>query len=139
MARARTDPTLTILPLLAGVLLLALWRVPTQATGQAPLCACDLELDPNVASVADLTLLPGIGETRARDIVAYRDEHRYRHRDEQRHTHREAEGHGASQSPANAASRAFRQASDLAYVHGIGPKTVQRIAPHLRFDDGPTE
>lgn len=121
MARARTDPTLTILPLLAGVLLLALWRVPTQATGQAPLCACDLRLNPNAASVADLTLLPGIGETRARDIVAYRDEHR------------------ASQGPANAASRAFRQASDLAYVHGIGPKTVQRIAPHLRFDDGPTE
>lgn len=131
MARARTDPTVTILPLLAALLLLAIWRVPTQATGRAPLCARDLELNPNLASVADLTLLPGIGETRARDIVAYRDEHR--------HAHHAADGHRASQRPANAASRAFRQASDLADVYGIGPKTVQRIAPHLRFSDDATE
>lgn len=61
-------------------------------------------IDPNSASPARMTLLPRIGPVLALRIVEERE----------------------SNGP-------FRSASDLARVRGIGPKTVERIAPMLRI------
>ena len=59
-------------------------------------------LDVNRASEYDLALLPGIGEKTARVIVDYR------------------QSHGK-----------FERLEDLSRVPGIGPKTVERLRPHL--------
>lgn len=64
-------------------------------------------VDPNTAEWADLALLPDIGEQTARAIIEYRSV---------------------------VARCAFRRPQDLLPVKGIGPKTVEAIAPHLRFD-----
>jgi len=61
-------------------------------------------IDPNAADAARLTLLPRIGPVLAERIVADR----------------------AERGP-------FASASDLQRVRGIGPKTVERIAPMLTF------
>jgi competence protein ComEA len=61
-------------------------------------------IDPNVASVADLIRLPGIGPSLAARIVADRDHH------------------GAFPSP-----------EALLRVRGIGPKTLDRIRGFLAF------
>ncbi|MFQ5461937.1 MAG: ComEA family DNA-binding protein [Phycisphaerae bacterium] len=71
-------------------------------------------IDPNRVGWADLALLPGIGEVKATAIVAFRERQR------------QSQGHGAI--------RAFTTPADLRVVRGIGPKTVQRIAPYLRFE-----
>jgi len=65
-----------------------------------------LRLDPNVATAAELELLPGIGPRLAQAIIAYREQ----------------------RGPA-----AFRTPEDLAQVPRIGPVTVNRLRPHLRF------
>lgn len=72
-------------------------------------------VEPNLAPWWELTVLPRIGETKARTIVTYRD------------TTRNGEGVGATPP-------AFQTPGDLARVRGIGPKTVARIAPYLRFE-----
>jgi len=71
----------------------------------APSPAADVQvlIDINRAPWAELTLLPGIGETLARRIIASR----------------ESEGR-------------FQSIEDLARVHGIGPKTVEKIRPFIR-------
>ncbi len=74
-------------------------------------------LDPNASPWWELTALPGIGESRARGIVAFRDGAR-------------KTGSGMPASKVFA----FTSATDLALVRGIGPKTVHRIRPWLRFD-----
>jgi competence protein ComEA len=70
-------------------------------------------VNPNTATAAELTALPGIGEVRARRIVEYRTSRR---------------------ADPDFDGPAFRCAEDLAAVHGIGPKTVERLRPLLRFD-----
>ena len=67
-------------------------------------------IDPNTAPWWELTALPDIGEGTARKIVEYREAH-------------------ADRSPV------FRRPDDLEPVPGIGPKTIERISPHLRFND----
>lgn len=62
----------------------------------------DLAIDLNRADVAELDALPGIGEARARAIVAFRD----------------------SAGP-------FRQVADLSRVRGITPALVSRLAARL--------
>lgn len=93
------------------VLLLAIWAAALgvwTAHGRAsPPPDAPLRLNPNTAGPEALALLPGIGRVRARAIVEYRKQH---------------------------AGRAFGRADDLRQVRGIGPKTVSRIAPLLRFD-----
>lgn len=64
-----------------------------------------LRLDPNRADAASLEVLPGIGATRARAIVAAR------------------------------AQRPYREVAELARVPGIGPVTLSRIAPFLEVSD----
>lgn len=71
--------------------------------------AVQSEIDPNLAPWFELTILPGIGEAKARRIVAHRV--------------------GASPSD----SPVFREAADLDQVEGIGPITLRRISRELRF------
>lgn len=83
----------------------SLLRDAGPATGSA-LSAENLEkrIDPNAANEAELKLLPRVGPVLAGRIVTNRDEY----------------------GP-------FRDANDLQRVSGIGPKTVERIAPMLQF------
>lgn len=74
-------------------------------------------VNPNVAPWWELTVLPDVGPAIARRIVA----------------HRESRGPQAtSRSPA------YKAPADLDAVSGVGPTTLQRIAPYLRFDDHPS-
>lgn len=70
----------------------------------APQTKLDLGIDPNSAPQEDLELLPGVGPSLARQIIAYREK-----------------------------NGPFRSADDLARVSGVGPKTVERIRAYLRF------
>lgn len=72
-------------------------------------------IDPNKAAWHELATLPGLGEITARSIVAYRDSPR-------------------ENRPANPTPQAFSNAGDLTLVRGVGPITVRRMAPYLRFD-----
>ena len=61
-------------------------------------------INPNTAPPASLMRLPGIGRVRAMDILA-----------------------GRKELP-------FDSAADLERVRGIGPKTVEKMAPYLTFE-----
>lgn len=74
-------------------------------------------VNPNDASVASLARLPGIGLTRARAIVALRDDLQSR----------------------QGSAAVFRRAEDLAQVKGIGPATVEGVRPWLQFDPPPDD
>lgn len=66
-------------------------------------------INPNTAEIASLVRLPGIGPSRARDIVEYR-------------------------SLPDVDKPAFKSARDMENIKGIGPKTADKIAEYLRFD-----
>ena len=68
-------------------------------------------LDPNVASWQELAVLPQLGEKRAKDIVAYRDQFRADRRGD---------------TP-------FAKPEDLLVVKGIGVAMLNTIRPHLSF------
>lgn len=72
-------------------------------------------IDPNRASWCEFTVLPRIGESLARRITEYRME-------------------ASGRTDGDARGPVFQSAADLDEVRGIGPKTVLRIAPFLRFD-----
>jgi hypothetical protein len=75
------------------------------------------DVNPNVAPWWELTVLPDVGPAIARRIVAYRK----------------------SRGPQSTSySPAYNAPSDLDAVSGVGPKTLQRIAPYLRFGDHPS-
>jgi len=71
-------------------------------------------INPNTADWASLTRLPGIGPTRARAIVAYREQYLQSHPEE---------------------TRAFTRAEDLTRIKGIGEKISAQIEPFLRFEE----
>jgi hypothetical protein len=71
--------------------------------------AAETTIDPNTAAWWELSMLPEIGEALARDIERFS---------------REAQAAGQA---------AFTRAADLDQIRGIGPKIIQRIAPHLSF------
>jgi competence ComEA-like helix-hairpin-helix protein len=77
---------------------------------------CEIRLEsrinPNYAPPASLVRLPGIGDGRARKIVAYRE----------------------SFSKKNSDDKAFRNCEDLQKVKGIGPKTAEDICEWLKFE-----
>lgn len=72
-------------------------------------------IDPNRAPWCEFTVLPRIGESLARRITEYRTE-------------------ASGGTDGDARPPVFQSAADLDEVRGIGPKTVLRIAPFLRFD-----
>ena len=93
--------------------LVAFWLVTRVSVPRGGSAIClEAKVNPNTAPVASLIRLPGIGLTRARAIVAYRDRFR-------RQTGREA---------------AFGGSGDLQQISGIGPKTAQTMAGWLQFD-----
>jgi len=69
------------------------------------------KIDPNTADAATLSVLPLIGEKRAADIVAYREQYI-----------REHQGRVA-----------FEELDDLERVKGIGPSTLSQMKPYLMF------
>jgi len=69
-------------------------------------------VDPNVAPWWELALLPRLGPAVAKEIVLHR----------------------TSATTAHNGRCVFHQAADLEAVKGIGPKTLLRVGPHLRFD-----
>ncbi len=74
---------------------------------RAPPLELDFQIRLNEADWPEFTLLPGIGETLARRITAYRQQH----------------------GP-------FRTVEQLQDVKGIGPKTFRRVRPYLRVGGG---
>jgi len=68
-------------------------------------------IDPNISDWATLAALPGVGEKRARDIVAFRDESK----------------HYAPAVPA------FARREDLLKVKGIGLAMLEGMEPYLSF------
>lgn len=103
--RRRRHVALSIIAVLAGVAITG-----TAASRSAPAATAPVDIrcriDPNVADVWTLTLLPSIGPQRAAALTAYRE-----------------------QTPGTA----FRVAEDLMAVHGVGPVTVDRLRPYLSF------
>jgi competence protein ComEA len=73
---------------------------------RAPPLELNFQIRLNEADWPEFTLLPGIGETLARRIVAHRQQH----------------------GP-------FRTIEQLEDVKGIGPKTFRRIRPYVCIDD----
>ncbi len=106
-----------LLAFLGAMLSWATWRSIPRIGPGGPMPPTVTYVDPNVAPWWELTVLPRIGENLARTIVL----------------HRESAVLSANQGGQR--STAFIHTSDLEAVRGIGPKTVQRIAPHVRITD----
>ncbi len=112
---AKLQQTLAVICLIATLLFLLDMRArsPVPSLEDAAAIAPDIAytINPNVATIAELTVLPGIGPARAAAIVAYREKHKH---------------------PQKAV---FKTADDLDAVKGIGPVTVDRLRLLLSFDD----
>jgi len=80
--------------------------------GQSQEIRLESWINPNDAPAASLARLPRIGLSRARAIVAYRNDF-------------------IEQGKGN---RAFQNCDDLQKVKGIGPKTAQNISQWLKFE-----
>lgn len=64
-----------------------------------------LRININTADIKELTLLPGIGESRAKDIIDYRNEYGL-----------------------------FTAPEDLLKIRGIGEATVENLLPYITFE-----
>lgn len=80
-------------------------------------------IDPNTAAWYEIAQLPRIGETVGRRIVEHREKRLA------------ARSRSAETAYSDIGGRVYRRPGDLAQVNGIGVRTVQRIAPFLRFDE----
>ena len=100
---------LAVLLVMASLATAVTRRAPGTPARGAISPAGGLKLDPNTATWWELTVIPGIGETTAHRIVSFRSDH------------------------GDASGIPFRSPADLESVHGIGPKTVVRMAPYLTF------
>jgi competence protein ComEA len=98
---------LTVL-LAGGVICLGRGMVREQAEGAAALMD---RINPNTAPAGSLMRLEGIGPVRASGIIQYRQEQ------------------------ASEAGPVFVRPEDLGSVRGIGPKTVEKLAPYLELDE----
>lgn len=104
------DPVVSSLIVLALVLAITALRSSVVTATAGPLPPALATINPNTAPWWELMVLPDIGEATARMIVEYRD--------------------------GDAGRRlVFQKPADLEAVPGIGPKTIQHIAPYLHFDD----
>ena len=81
-------------------------------------------IDPNLAPWYELTVLPRIGEGLAEEIVRYRAT-----------TVHVLPILNRLETGSTPTRRAFTCPADLTLVRGIGPKTIRRIGPFLRFDE----
>ena len=70
-------------------------------------------IDPNTASWPELARLPNVGETIARRIISHREQRR--------------------QDAGDEGIVVFQSVEDLDAVPGIGPKTIERLRPYLKF------
>lgn len=111
-ANPRTRNNLAALTILSIVLAYVLSPIARSQRHMPPVESGIAKVDPNTAPWWVLAELPGIGETKAREIVRFRG------------------------SPAPRAAKRFQSSIDLDQVRGIGPKTVERVSPYLRFDEG---
>ncbi len=112
----------TSLGLLGLVMLVSVVRVwqrplPVASTASRSVAPNAWGIDPNRAEWYDLARLPGIGRAKAESIIAFREK-----------------AATSDRSLGLAGSRPFTTADDLQAVSGIGPKTVARIRPYLRFE-----
>jgi hypothetical protein len=102
--RAAAGAALLLLALAAAAWLLS----PPRDLRPVALDAATHRIDPNRASRAELMALPGVGPVLADSIIAYR--------------------------ASSARQPAYCSADDLDAVPRIGPKTVARLRPFLKFD-----
>ena len=71
------------------------------------------KINPNEASWASMARLPGIGMSKAKAIVRYRQQWREKYID---------------------GEKPFKEGNDLCMIKGIGEKTVEKINEYLYFD-----
>jgi len=92
---------------------LTCWLAGNSAPAAAPITPASLQLrlNPNIATAAELALLPRIGPALAERIVAYRT--------------------------SSAAPPAFRCPADLDRVSHIGPATIEALRPFLLLPETP--
>ena len=86
-------------------------------------------VDPNIAPWWELTVLPRIGETIARRIVRFRTSSV---------SDPPNDSDSSNEPDPSVDEPTFSKPADLERVRGIGPKTVERIAPWLRFEQIPS-
>jgi DNA uptake protein ComE-like DNA-binding protein len=103
---------------LAGVFFVRAVRNPARVSDPPPPVgeranALATRIDPNVAGWEAWAALPGIGEKRAREIVAWREAYLAEHPGEV----------------------AFGKAEDLMKVKGIKKATVETLGPYLTFPE----
>lgn len=107
---ARRTVALLVLVVLAAVVFAANLLIVTRQS-PSPIRP-RFGVDPNTARWFELATLPRVGRSTADRIIAFRE----------------------TRAPALDPGRAvFQSPVDLDAVPGIGPKTVTRLAPHLRF------
>jgi len=103
----RRQYALAAVAALAAMALVAYAHISEVDRGyRAPSLESTLRININTADLATLSLLPEIGPERAARIIEYRTRH-----------------------------GRLRGYPDLLFVTGIGEKTVERLVPHIRFDD----
>lgn len=120
-ARRYAAPALLVLPLAAALAWSGAPRMPAPTADSGP--HADLlpgRIDPNTATAAELAALPQVGETVAARIVEFREA-------------AAAERLRAGEP----AQPVFRGGADLDAVPGIGPVTLEHIAPYLIFPKAP--
>lgn len=104
---------------LIGVLFLRYFRplVLREQIAVEPALVAQVEqrIDPNLATWAELSRLPGVGESLARRIVDHRDQRL------------------ALVTPGSPPIPVFASLEDLEKVKGVGPKLLERMAPGLKF------
>ena len=92
-------------------------HIPATPPEPAPLAhTLQTKLDIKTAPWEHLAAIPGLGETKARAIVAYRDQRR----------------------AANPSTQPFAKIEDLDPIPGIGPATLDLLAKYVSFAPPPS-
>lgn len=108
--RRAFDAVSTSLVVLGLILAITAIRYAATTAPADPAPPSLASINPNTASWWELMVLPDFGEATAHKIVDYRLAH-------------------ADPMPV------FNRPADLEPIPGIGPKTIQRVSPFLRFSD----